>query len=91
VLPSCPFSRAFPYPQPGDAGGRRSALAICQSLTSADPTALVVVLCNFGISIGSFVLVDFVGFDNFLSTSQEIGWEEHHLNDLFCFEWHVEA
>ena len=37
VLPSCPLSRAFPYPQPGDAGGRRSAPAVCQSLTSADP------------------------------------------------------
>jgi len=29
VLPSCPFSRAFPYPQPGDAGGCCSAPA-CQ-------------------------------------------------------------
>jgi len=38
VLPSCPFSRAFPYPQPGDAGGRRSAPAVCQSLTPADTT-----------------------------------------------------
>jgi len=38
VLPFCPLSRAFPYPQPEDAGGRRSAAAICQSLTSADPT-----------------------------------------------------
>jgi len=37
MLPSCPLSRAFPYPQPGDAGGHRSAPAICQSLTSADP------------------------------------------------------
>jgi len=25
VLPSWPFARAFPYPQPGDAGGRPSA------------------------------------------------------------------
>jgi len=41
VLPSCPFSRAFPYPQPGDAGGRRSAPAICQSLTSADRSWLL--------------------------------------------------
>ena len=38
VLPSCPPSRAFPYPQPGDAGGRHNAPAVCQSLTSADPT-----------------------------------------------------
>jgi len=38
VLPSCALSRAFPYPQPGDAGGCRSAPAACQSLTSADPT-----------------------------------------------------
>jgi len=38
VLTSCPISRAFPYPQPGDTGGRRSAPAVCQSLTSADPT-----------------------------------------------------
>jgi len=37
VLPSCPLSRVFPYPQPGDAGGRRSAPAVCQSLTSAAP------------------------------------------------------
>jgi len=29
------LSRAFPYLQPGDAGGRRSASAVCQSLTSA--------------------------------------------------------
>jgi len=46
VLPSCPLSRAFPYPQPGDAGGRRSAPAICQSLTSADPTIVVHFACN---------------------------------------------
>jgi len=32
------FSRAFPYLQPEDMGGRFSAPAICQSLTSADPT-----------------------------------------------------
>jgi len=32
VLPSCPLSRAFPYPQPGDAGGHRSAPAICVCL-----------------------------------------------------------
>jgi len=38
VLRSCPLSRALPYPQPGDAGGRRSASAVCQSLTSADTT-----------------------------------------------------
>ena len=38
VLPSCPISRAFTYPQHGDAGGRRSTPAICQSPTSADPT-----------------------------------------------------
>jgi len=38
VLPSCPLSRVFPYPQPGDAGGCRSAPAVCQSLTSADPS-----------------------------------------------------
>jgi len=25
-----------------------------------------------------------------LSTSQEIGWEEHLCNDLFCVEWDVE-
>jgi len=31
VLPSCPLSRAFPHPQPGDVGGHRSAPAICQS------------------------------------------------------------
>jgi len=40
VLPSCPLLRAFLYPQPGDAGGRRSAPAICQSLTSADPICI---------------------------------------------------
>jgi len=30
----------------------------------------------------------------FLSTSQEIGWEEHLWNDLFCVEWdqgHIKA
>ena len=32
------FLRVFPYPQSGDAGGCRSAPAVCQSLTSADPT-----------------------------------------------------
>jgi len=40
VLPSCPLSKAFPYPQPGDAGGRPSAPAVCQSLTSVDPTCV---------------------------------------------------
>jgi len=40
VLPSCPLSRAFPYLQPGDAGGRHSAPAVCQSLVSADPTVI---------------------------------------------------
>jgi len=25
----------------------------------------------------------------FLSISQEIGWEEHLQNDLFCVEWDV--
>jgi len=38
VLSSCALSRAFPYPQPGDAGGFHSAVAVCQSLTSADPS-----------------------------------------------------
>jgi len=38
AVPSCPLLRAFPYPQPGNVGGRRSAPAVCQSLTSADPT-----------------------------------------------------
>jgi len=38
VLPSCPLSRVFPYPQPGDAAGRHSAPAVCQSLTLEDPT-----------------------------------------------------
>jgi len=45
VLPFCPLLRAFPYP--GDTGGRRSALAICQSLTSADHTAVAVqIICT---------------------------------------------
>jgi len=26
---------------------------------------------------------------SFLSTSQEIGWEEHLRNDLLCIEWDV--
>ena len=30
-----------PYLQPGDAGGRQTAPAVCQSLTSADPTRYV--------------------------------------------------
>ena len=42
VLPSCPLSRAFPYLQPGDADGRCIVPAICQSLTSADPTDVIV-------------------------------------------------
>jgi len=25
----------------------------------------------------------------FLSTSQEIGWEEHLQNDLYCVQWDV--
>ena len=41
VLPSCPLSRAFPYPQSGDAGGRRSAPAVCQSLTLEDHTKIL--------------------------------------------------
>jgi len=28
-------------------------------------------------------------FHFFLSTSQEIVWEEHPRNDLFCVEWDV--
>ena len=44
VLPSCPLSRAFPYLHPGDAGGRRSAPAVCQSLTSADPTVYTYII-----------------------------------------------
>ena len=49
VLPSCPLSRAFPYLQPGDVGGSHSATAVCQSLTSADPTlsALRDVICQW--------------------------------------------
>ena len=54
VLPSCPLSRAFPYPQPGDAGGCHSAPAVCQSLTSADPLnecssycASVMLMCDW--------------------------------------------
>ena len=32
----------------------------------------------------------FPGFDlDFLSTSQEIGWEVHHRSDLFSVEWDV--
>jgi len=41
VLSSCPLSRAFPYPQPRDAGGHSCAPGICQSLTSADPISVV--------------------------------------------------
>jgi len=32
-----------------------------------------------------FLVFDFC----FLSTSQEIGWEEHLRNDLFCIKWDV--
>jgi len=31
------------------------------------------------------ILVDFC----FLSASQEIGWEKHPRNDLFCVEWNI--
>jgi len=27
----------------------------------------------------------------FLSTSQEIDWEDHPQNDLFCVEWYVKS
>jgi len=30
-----------------------------------------------------------VTFQAFLSTSQEIGWEEQLRNDQFCVEWDV--
>jgi len=33
----------------------------------------------------AFLVFDFC----FLSTSQEIGWEEHLRNDLFCVQWDV--
>jgi len=37
-----------------------------------------------------FFVVVSPGFDFFfLSTSQEIGWEEHLQNDLFCVKWDV--
>jgi len=35
------------------------------------------------------VLCCFVGFLFFPVPSQEIGWEEHIRNDLFCVEWDV--
>jgi len=44
VLPSRPLSRAFSYPQPGDAGGHRSAPDVCQSLTSADPIVILLIM-----------------------------------------------
>jgi len=52
VLPSCPLSRALPYPQPGDASGCHSAPAICQSLTSAD---LMLTLRNLPMEIGEII------------------------------------
>jgi len=48
------------------------------------------VFCH--VSFGHFVLVllAFVDFDLVSSVlSQEIGWEEHLRNDLFCVEWDV--
>jgi len=38
-------------------------------------------------SCGYFCWVRF----RFLSTNQEIGWEEHLPNDLFCVEWDVKS
>jgi len=42
-------------------------------------------LNGFSISNCCFSLFWF----SFLSTSQEIGWEEHLWNDLFCVKWNV--
>jgi len=35
------------------------------------------------------VIISSVFLFFFLCTSQEIGWEEYHRNDLFCVEWDV--
>jgi len=51
-LPSCPLSSSFPYPQSADTGGCRSAPAICQSLTSADPTLWIGIAMSTG---GGFI------------------------------------
>jgi len=51
----------------------------------------VVVNLVICISLGLLYIfvVHFRGFDFvvFFSTSQEIGWEEHLRNDLFCVKW----
>jgi len=52
VLSSCPLSRAFPYPQPGDAGGHHSAPAVCQSLTSADPGGMMMQFFTQNLGVG---------------------------------------
>ena len=55
---------------------------------------LFCIAVNLVIHVSLGLLYSFVvlspGFDFcFLSTSQEIGWEEHLRNDLFCVEWDV--
>ena len=65
---SCPLSRAFLYPQPGNAGGRHSGPAVCQSLTSADSThahtiatcfAVVLILCHLILDSLSTLYLEF--------------------------------
>ena len=47
--------------------------------------------CSVSLGLLNIFGVISVVFDLcFLRTSQEIGWEEEHLqNDLFCVEWDV--
>jgi len=48
----------------------------------------------FHVSLGHFLLVllHFVVLGSISSVlSQDIGWEEHLRNDLFCVEWDIKA
>jgi len=44
-------------------------------------------LCSISLDLLYIFVVILVFEFCFLSTCQEIGWEEHLRNDLFCIEW----
>ena len=92
VLTSCPLSTAFPYPQPGDAGGRHSAPAVCQSLTSADPTIsypvfcfICKLLCCYGTACCSSDSIHFMYW--FYSNAY---YSNEHVCEFFCLLSYLE-
>jgi len=60
---------------------------VCYSLSVSD-LAFEIILCS-GLFVYVCVCCCCVRF-SFCSTSQEIGWEEHLRNDLFCVKCDVE-